>query len=229
MRSGCQLITIHGRTRGSAKNRRAGPADLKAVSEVSEYLRTLNIPVVSNGNIRCAHDIRSAQACTPSCLGVMSAEGILRNPSIFYTFLKMGVRETSEAGPQFENNVPDTSTADDFFSCRRCSYINREESVPDLFSLFEEYCMLSERYRLMGGWDGMNAYEQSKRGESKQLYIARQHLVWMLGKSGHGRTVRYHHLGDCYKKHVQLLNDLTSTSTMDKLVDIARKCLMGKS
>ena len=36
-----------------------------------------------------------------------------------------------------------------------------------------------------------DTYELARLGESKQVSVARQHLSWMLGKTGHGRLVRY--------------------------------------
>jgi hypothetical protein len=61
--------------------------------------------------------------------------------------------------------------------------------------------------------------------EPRQVYIARQHLAWMLGKSGHGRMVRYVHLGVCYKKHVHLMQALNEAASIDELLAIADKCL----
>jgi len=77
--SGCSLLVVHGRTRGSSRDRRKGPADLSAIAAVREALA---IPVVSNGNVACHADVHASAART-GCTGVMSAEGLLRDPSIF--------------------------------------------------------------------------------------------------------------------------------------------------
>jgi hypothetical protein len=61
--------------------------------------------------------------------------------------------------------------------------------------------------------------------EPRQIYIARQHLTWMLGKSGHGRMVRYAHIGAQYRKHVHLKDALNNAATIDDLLAIAEVCL----
>jgi hypothetical protein len=61
--------------------------------------------------------------------------------------------------------------------------------------------------------------------EPRQLYIARQHLAWMLGKSGHGRMVRYVHIGAYYKKHVHLMQAMNDAGSIDDLLAIAENCL----
>ncbi len=48
--AGAALITVHGRQRGGQRHGRRGPANLTAVAAVK---RSLTIPVVANGNIRC--------------------------------------------------------------------------------------------------------------------------------------------------------------------------------
>lgn len=64
------------------------------------------------------------------------------------------------------------------------------------------------------------------RGEKKQIETARQHLFWMLEKKGHGRTVRFMHLGS-YKRHTDLLTRIKNTNSLLELAMIARKCLGG--
>jgi len=84
--SGAELICIHGRRRGSAKARRCGPADLRLIGEISSRLsrKFPNLRIVSNGNIYCRSDIpKACKESYPAC-GVMSAEGILRDPAIFF-------------------------------------------------------------------------------------------------------------------------------------------------
>jgi len=76
--AGCGLLAVHGRQRGSATRRRAGPADLSAVRAIKHALR---IPVLTNGNVRRASDIEAALRRTRAD-GAMVAEPLLRNPSI---------------------------------------------------------------------------------------------------------------------------------------------------
>lgn len=47
-------MTIHGRQRGSEQYRRKGPADLEAIAKV---VKTVTIPVITNGNVRCSYDV----------------------------------------------------------------------------------------------------------------------------------------------------------------------------
>ena len=140
----------------------------------------------------------------------MAAEGLLRDPALF--------RQEEEDGP-----------------------------APDRLALFAEYCALSEAFFAAGGWAGLavmdatfagedgggggggdetSSSSSSSAGRQKQVDVARAHLQWMLEKRGHGRTVRFTHLGP-YRKHVNLLNALRHSTTMDHLVSIAKECLGG--
>ena len=72
---GISHIALHARF-PSAKHRRHGPAKLEHVKELAE---SLNIPVLSNGNIRCHADLSSNLAITESA-GLMVGEELMRNP-----------------------------------------------------------------------------------------------------------------------------------------------------
>eukprot|EP00933_Yihiella_yeosuensis_P031981 TRINITY_DN25566_c0_g1_i1.p1 TRINITY_DN25566_c0_g1~~TRINITY_DN25566_c0_g1_i1.p1 ORF type:complete len:482 (+),score=83.18 TRINITY_DN25566_c0_g1_i1:34-1479(+) len=78
--AGCEMLTIHGRQLCSDSNRRGGPADLAAIAAVRRALRS--IPVITNGNVRRAEDVWDNLNMT-SCEGIMCAEQLLRDPSIF--------------------------------------------------------------------------------------------------------------------------------------------------
>jgi tRNA-dihydrouridine synthase len=139
---------------------------------------------------------------------VMSAEGILRNPSLFLPL-------TGGGG-----------------------------ASPSLRALFQEYCDISSAYAAMGGWDGMDACERDalnrrleERGDEggerevmndrrcKQVAVAKQHLSWLLGKSGHGRLVRFEHKGVDFRKHTHQLDALKEAQTLDDLMRIAQLSL----
>lgn len=210
----------------------------------------LCLPVISNGNIRCSHDLEAASYLTAPCVGLMTAEGILRNPSLFLGYtpaspasaertLCSRVDEGAGGGGggggseniylALDDDIDGDSTDSDEGACSRCVGMSPPTSsdTPDKLYIFEEYCHLSELYRAGGGWSAMDAYEAQRninREQSKQIFVARQHLTWMLGKSGHGRLVRFRHRGD-FQKHAHLLLALNEANDMAALKAIAARCL----
>eukprot|EP00912_Choanoflagellata_sp_UC4_P002163 UC4_evm2s1370 len=79
--SGASLITIHARYRGSATRRRDGPAHIDQVAEIRKALPK-SVAIICNGNVRCPEDvIRNMEKSGAE--GIMSAEGLLDNPTIF--------------------------------------------------------------------------------------------------------------------------------------------------
>jgi tRNA-dihydrouridine synthase len=162
------------------------------------------VPVVSNGNVKSPCDVINALEHT-AAHGVMSAEGILADPAIFRRALQMSPNN----GDEYEGH-------------------DRPSSGPDRATLFDEYCELSEAYARAGGWTAIDSVhiQNGKQEESKQMYIARQHLTWMLEKSGHGGCVRYKYAGT-FKKHTHLLWALKEASTLNDLRVIANDCLTG--
>ena len=73
---GASLITVHGRTRTQLYS---GKADLAIIGEVKA---SVSVPVVGNGDIRCAADALTMKKQT-GCDGVMVGRGAVGNPFIF--------------------------------------------------------------------------------------------------------------------------------------------------
>jgi tRNA-dihydrouridine synthase 1 len=76
--AGAQLIAIHGRTR---EQKRA--SDVRANWDfIKEIKKQLNVPVLANGDIRSLDEARACLEATGAD-GVLSAEPLLENPSLF--------------------------------------------------------------------------------------------------------------------------------------------------
>ncbi|KAM9989403.1 hypothetical protein ACTFIY_005453 [Dictyostelium cf. discoideum] len=87
--AGCQLLTIHGRTK-EQKGHNSGIANWKAIRTIREQL---SIPVIANGSVVQYEDIDRCLEETGAD-GVMSAEGILANPS-FFSGLKIPIYQVA--------------------------------------------------------------------------------------------------------------------------------------
>jgi len=74
--NGAALIAVHGRTRAQRYN---GDADWDAIAEIKQ---AVSIPVIANGDVRCAADIEHIQRHT-ACDGVMIGRAARGNPWIF--------------------------------------------------------------------------------------------------------------------------------------------------
>uniref|UniRef100_A0A7C9ALN5 tRNA-dihydrouridine(16/17) synthase [NAD(P)(+)] n=2 Tax=Opuntia streptacantha TaxID=393608 RepID=A0A7C9ALN5_OPUST len=79
--AGCSLLAVHGRTRDQ-KDQRKIRADWTAIRAVRNAVR---IPVLANGNIRHMDDVNSCLEVT-GAEGVLSADALLENPSLFAGF-----------------------------------------------------------------------------------------------------------------------------------------------
>lgn len=314
--NGCKVICIHGRTRGSTKKRRCGPADLSAIATIAKTIQAEyggSIPVISNGNITTTTDVLQALKETHPCCGVMSAEGILANPGLFagvaQHIRKFGSFTETALVAATTGKRAHSDTDEDAQPQRKTEM--KPLLPPSRLALFQEYCALSEQYRAAGGWSQLDTHFARGRSscapgtasatavastsistgsidnnqvagksavdsesgfcaseekivsndasegagavssavfpspvtalrpesstenkeaaayvrEPRQIYIARQHLSWMLGKSGHGRMVRYEYIGAFYKKHVHLMQDMNAATCIFDLLCIAERCL----
>ena len=172
-----------------------------------------DIRIISNGNMASRNNVQELQssAATSFLSGIMCGEGLLRDPAIFYT-------NDSAKDDDINDNRRDTDTR---------------------YELFREYCALSNAYYLKKGWEQLDSYNHAAKMQGRanhndgrieleeeqvsiQIDIARQHLTWMLGKSGHGRSVRYRYINTkVYRRHTDLLKALNEAKCLEELLSIA--------
>lgn len=114
--AGCSLLAIHGRTRDE-KDGKKFRADWDVIKTVK---KAVSIPVLANGNIRHMDDVESCLAHTGAD-GVLSAESLLENPSLFSGF------RTAEWKNESDN--------DSFKDCG----LNQADLVEEYLTLCEQY------------------------------------------------------------------------------------------
>lgn len=73
---GVSFLTVHGR---KAWHKTCDPVDISALKEIKQSLR---IPIIANGNVKSLENAEAVYAET-GCNGIMSAQGMLNNPSMF--------------------------------------------------------------------------------------------------------------------------------------------------
>ena len=76
--AGCSVLTVHGRT----KEQKRSAEHLADWNVIAKLKQDLQIPVISNGNIKAFEDLQDCLTQT-KCDGVMSACALLANPALF--------------------------------------------------------------------------------------------------------------------------------------------------
>lgn len=95
--AGASLIAIHARHRVSLVGRsgpsaREGPALLDQVKAIKEAVAHTGVPIIANGNVITWSDVEKNLRFTHAD-GIMSAEGILDDPALFFGSLKTGMEK----------------------------------------------------------------------------------------------------------------------------------------
>jgi len=161
LKAGACLITIHARYRVNLVGRsgpgaRAGAAMLDQVAVIKEAIRSMDkgafqhVPIIANGNIRCWEDCM-ANLRETNADGVMSAEGILDDPALFWG--QVNERKT------LQRNLADAiSQEEEGNSSKEAGQIQRDldrlplntpnmpASKPSRLSLAMEYLDLADRH-----------------------------------------------------------------------------------
>lgn len=70
------FLTVHGRT---PFQKTSHPVNIEAIADIK---KSIKIPLIANGDIKCLEDAENIHSLT-NCNGVMTARGILANPTIF--------------------------------------------------------------------------------------------------------------------------------------------------
>eukprot|EP00658_Telonema_sp_P-2_P033719 TRINITY_DN24693_c0_g1_i3.p1 TRINITY_DN24693_c0_g1~~TRINITY_DN24693_c0_g1_i3.p1 ORF type:complete len:331 (+),score=71.21 TRINITY_DN24693_c0_g1_i3:188-1180(+) len=178
-KSGCKLITIHARYRGSPDRRRDGPAYLDQIPAIKA---SLTIPVVANGNMTpgmTPEDFHNNLLLSQAD-GIMSAEGILDNPAVFcdsqpacrpnlaLEYLELHRQYPSRAG---------LSTV--IFHCRRiCKQeLNRYQLMEEMRSAesaarVKEIVQQCVQYELHGGFVWSDEKRKASEEKAKRTKLA---------------------------------------------------------
>jgi tRNA-dihydrouridine synthase len=142
-RVGCSMICVHARNRNN-KGPKTSDSDWNALKRINE---SVTIPVVANGNISSFRDVIECHTKT-GCAGVMSAEALLCDPTLFST------GET--------NHVTASSVA--------LNYLNYAEQYPpsDFLKVVKPHL-----YRMLHGLIMMEEKEARKISLERRLQMAR--------------------------------------------------------
>ncbi|KAI0040183.1 FMN-linked oxidoreductase [Auriscalpium vulgare] len=170
--SGAAYVTLHAR-HASARRRRHGAADL---SVVKNLVQKLQVPVVSNGNVRTWEDVKHNMEETCAS-GVMVGETLLGNPHLFEAKLSDPVAMSLEY-LEFCRAYPDTATLQTIqthvrhimsFQCQRQPWFRQFDArLGQCASVDEIEVLISDRVRRWRGGVAsiMSDEEEAEKTES---------------------------------------------------------------
>ena len=176
---GADAVIVHPRT---ADQGFGGTADWSVIHSVKE---AVTIPVIGNGDLRCAGDVRRMLAAT-ACDGVMIGRAALGNPWIFRTIMAewpAGRGQSAEgespavwSGSAMEEGEENVGGWENTAGCEeRTSSPDRRE-----VSLEERNCIVREHLELETGY----------AGEQAGVRNFRKHLLWYTKGLRHSAALR---------------------------------------
>jgi tRNA-dihydrouridine synthase len=239
--AGCSLVAVHGRRRpppGRHRGERLAPADLEAIRDVCAACACTGVALVTNGNTCTADDV-AANLCdppetrtprrphghsgtranapavghsptlghSPSVRGVrdraytradglMACEAVLRNPTLFEQHAALAANElhgNRQHGADGQRDAAVGSVA--------AGGLSRAALAPVAL----EYLCLARAY------------------PPDDVSVVRSHVMWMLGKSGHGERCTFEHTGPF--SDAQLRWALVEAASVHELEAIVRTAL----
>ena len=216
---GCDMLAVHGRTRGSVKRRRAGAANLDAIAEIVKRMR---IPVLTNGNVRKGSHVVENQTYT-GAQGVMVAEAAMADPGIFlkayYTATATESIATSAAidgtvvgdGGRAQDDGAASDSSDEVISIGSDSDSDRDEPAtktrataspdskpapaadapPQRISSKDAWKLRRNAARARIGRIAMEYLDLAEKHPPPLFEYTRRHVMNFLGRSGKGARTRY--------------------------------------
>ena len=135
--AGCAVLTVHGRQRGSLKER-VGQCDWEAIRALATHPE-VRMPIIANGGVACFEDVAACAEATAAA-GIMASEALLEDPALFArsaTAALMGGGAAAAGGSGAARAAPPAEGP-------------ATPPAPDVFQLAEEYCDLVAQH---GGAD----------------------------------------------------------------------------
>jgi len=156
-KNGCSLVAVHGRRKEDIRHRE-GAADMEMIRDIKSQI---SIPILLNGNTQCYDDVLRNLKMT-GCDGVMSATGLLRDPTLFSDSLSGRVK------PSKLSILREYLELSRMYPPPHRRSINRhiiqivsqkffEEWVPDLFALVCRFELLKDDDQFMAFVDALEA------------------------------------------------------------------------
>lgn len=192
--AGVAAVCVHARLRGTPKSRRSGAADLDALAAL-RACPAVCIPIIANGNVRCHADVHSVVLHT-GCDGVMSAEALLTNPSLF-SCAHAACTHASAPATMSACGCSAAYTASTATVRCHCEHVPRVAPAPSplpslqapphvLRVMHELHAPIPAHATLAHGL--ILHYLSLLRLHTDVSYMdAAAHIAWMLGRVGRGR------------------------------------------